>query len=1050
MPLDPKQDYAVNAAGVITPGAKRPIMTFKISEEVLERIRSSSVQGEAPKVSMEFDPESGKNRLTIDGESFEFNRTTESALVEVYHKQQNTNQLAYLGHITHKAAVLPRIGDKSKIKMRSQQAVEEKKARTTVMLDDKETVAISKQTRRATMAAKKTSKATAAARAAAKKAASATASIPSSADSSATTAAPSTATASSTSSNARNSSSSPDAKDREGAVISLRTKLIHMLALAPRDVDWLRSKLPNSDEEIAKILQQIGQQQHGGNKWQLKAESFKEVKPWDWRTYSYSDRQAVVKNATIAFDFLKLPPDAPERKILVPPEKNVGLSAAATSSSTSATATTNATSSHSTSSSQGALELALKKRRRDGSPSVPSLRGTSADVPDSSSTSAPSISSTSKTPVPSSAAATTTSSGLKKQITASSPPPPSSSASVGSRSRSSIRRESPPVPSRNLKRTGSSAGTPPPTTTSQIPHQQASSQHLSATSGLGSGTSSSAPASAERAKRSSQPQNVGGQPSLPRIKKMDPSQQGRERSSSEPDHHTTRNQQRASSAEVSAQQRRQLQQQQQYHGDAGMGRSLSPGRPGSHHQRQQNRGRGAPTTPPVANPSNVTSHDSNAPGRYSRSRSPDADHINGSEDREDGEYMDVDTEQHKRHSYRAERGRNRYVNGDHQDKRSLEEGEAEEGEVGEIGEIGDTAQGEGRMIMERDREWHQDGEYADGHDDHTHQHQRYETIRYIGSDGYLPAPESYFDEVDGVSYSEEELITWEWDTLDELFHGKYEEYAELYKQIGEMKRIVLDMDMRLRAAGLADELDGEEGEHESSVGGSKTNGIEDFDPLEYMRELAPQFWQFGIFLEDFDGESGGGLKDEEDENRESGDEVRHSLKDFPDLVAARLGDMSDRYDSLHVQVCIIRNALWRKWEKENGKAWVPPVLEEVHEGEAEEGEEREEGAVPRDIDMDDGEMDEHDRGRNRGGRGRGRDRSRSFSRSPNGSRTRRSRSRSGNRDRSRSQESGEWNGQKDDGRGKDHHISRIGVHLGDILGASKDTSSPTPRLMAVE
>ncbi|KAF8927325.1 hypothetical protein BGZ58_010475 [Dissophora ornata] len=55
-----------------------------------------------------------------------------------------------------------------------------------------------------------------------------------------------------------------------------------------------------------------------GGRYVLKPETYKEVKIYDWKSYSAKEREIVVKNANLAFDKLGLGPDAPERDILFP------------------------------------------------------------------------------------------------------------------------------------------------------------------------------------------------------------------------------------------------------------------------------------------------------------------------------------------------------------------------------------------------------------------------------------------------------------------------------------------------------------------------------------------------------------------------------------------------------------------------------------------------------------------------------------------------------------------------------------------------------------
>ncbi|KAG8928768.1 hypothetical protein FRC02_006477 [Tulasnella sp. 418] len=115
---------------------------------------------------------------------------------------------------------------------------------------------------------------------------------------------------------------------------SLRSRVIHILALKPHTTRDLSSLLQLTDEsELSEILRSVAylsspsssKSSHthwapsygGGSKsdgtWHLKAESYKYVHPYTWSGYDTAERQRIVEDVIAAFDELGLPGSASER-----------------------------------------------------------------------------------------------------------------------------------------------------------------------------------------------------------------------------------------------------------------------------------------------------------------------------------------------------------------------------------------------------------------------------------------------------------------------------------------------------------------------------------------------------------------------------------------------------------------------------------------------------------------------------------------------------------------------------------------------------------------
>ncbi|EPX74498.1 RNA polymerase II transcription elongation factor SpELL [Schizosaccharomyces octosporus yFS286] len=110
------------------------------------------------------------------------------------------------------------------------------------------------------------------------------------------------------SSNYPASSSSSSTKNN----LDLRFRIIQLLAVAAEQEDVLLQRTKALPTELHSLLPDIARKDHYG-RWELLPKVYKEVRVYDWRPYSVADRRAVIQRATLAFNELGLPQDAPER-----------------------------------------------------------------------------------------------------------------------------------------------------------------------------------------------------------------------------------------------------------------------------------------------------------------------------------------------------------------------------------------------------------------------------------------------------------------------------------------------------------------------------------------------------------------------------------------------------------------------------------------------------------------------------------------------------------------------------------------------------------------
>ncbi|KAG0219269.1 hypothetical protein BGX33_003815 [Mortierella sp. NVP41] len=103
-----------------------------------------------------------------------------------------------------------------------------------------------------------------------------------------------------------------------GTMVPLRTRVVQLVAQQPRGTEEkeLMRMLRVGREDLQSILPFVAN--YSGGRYVLKPETYKEVKIYDWKSYSAKQREVVIKNAREAFDLLGLSLDAPERDILRP------------------------------------------------------------------------------------------------------------------------------------------------------------------------------------------------------------------------------------------------------------------------------------------------------------------------------------------------------------------------------------------------------------------------------------------------------------------------------------------------------------------------------------------------------------------------------------------------------------------------------------------------------------------------------------------------------------------------------------------------------------
>ncbi|KAG0050125.1 hypothetical protein BGZ83_005084 [Gryganskiella cystojenkinii] len=234
--------------------ARRQIIEFKLSEEVLEEILNG-------RESLQLDM--GQSKFMVGTTSYDFSQMQDINNMELYRLPAGTKQLDLVGNITSKCTI-----QKIHVKKGQKKATRQEPVRVAQRLDPKDL--------------KKGSKST-------------SAQIP-----------------------VRHAQSpSPSAAAIAGTVVPLRTRVVQLLAWNSEGTEERAFvQLRAAQEELQSILSAVAT--YYGRRYYLKPETYKEVKIYDWKSYSAKQRDSAAKNASAAFDKLGLSPDAPERSILDP------------------------------------------------------------------------------------------------------------------------------------------------------------------------------------------------------------------------------------------------------------------------------------------------------------------------------------------------------------------------------------------------------------------------------------------------------------------------------------------------------------------------------------------------------------------------------------------------------------------------------------------------------------------------------------------------------------------------------------------------------------
>lgn len=106
---------------------------------------------------------------------------------------------------------------------------------------------------------------------------------------------------------------------------ALRISLIHLLAIEPRNLNWLSRKTHGKTNDCKEILGKIAKPGSPDSSWHLSDKAYRELDPWKFPYPNPEDRQKAVDNAIKAFDRLRLAKDDKLWQILLPKqERNKG------------------------------------------------------------------------------------------------------------------------------------------------------------------------------------------------------------------------------------------------------------------------------------------------------------------------------------------------------------------------------------------------------------------------------------------------------------------------------------------------------------------------------------------------------------------------------------------------------------------------------------------------------------------------------------------------------------------------------------------------------
>ncbi|CAN6646794.1 hypothetical protein TRVA0_022S00408 [Trichomonascus vanleenenianus] len=89
-------------------------------------------------------------------------------------------------------------------------------------------------------------------------------------------------------------------------------RALHLLALGPNTVPTVAARTNLSQGDIEAIFAEYATKRPDG-KWVVADSTYKDLRVWDWKYYTSSERQQVIRDSRAAFDRLKYPADHPAR-----------------------------------------------------------------------------------------------------------------------------------------------------------------------------------------------------------------------------------------------------------------------------------------------------------------------------------------------------------------------------------------------------------------------------------------------------------------------------------------------------------------------------------------------------------------------------------------------------------------------------------------------------------------------------------------------------------------------------------------------------------------
>ncbi|OCL02008.1 hypothetical protein AOQ84DRAFT_305585 [Glonium stellatum] len=102
---------------------------------------------------------------------------------------------------------------------------------------------------------------------------------------------------------------------------ALRVPLIHLLAIEPRNLNWISRKTRGKINDCKEILGKIAKPGSTDSSWHLSDKAYKELDPWKFPYPSPEDRQKAIDSAIKAFDRLRLAKDDKLWQILLPKQE---------------------------------------------------------------------------------------------------------------------------------------------------------------------------------------------------------------------------------------------------------------------------------------------------------------------------------------------------------------------------------------------------------------------------------------------------------------------------------------------------------------------------------------------------------------------------------------------------------------------------------------------------------------------------------------------------------------------------------------------------------